>query len=268
MPVQELAVEAGSILIASKSRSIAALSAIALLVGHFALTGPAWALSEIQREELPPTGTEQQPDSTLPSSPDLGEPDATPQDGEPTAPQNDDGASDDEDPAGSSIARPDIDPNAPLPEVLYDAEKLPEPVRRMRQLLIDAAKSGDVEKLRPLLGTGDSATQLSLADITEDPISFLKSQSGDQEGEEILAIMEEVLSAGYVHLDAGTPEELYVWPYFFAYPLDKLTPQQKVEIYKIVTASDFEEMQSFGSYIFFRLGISPEGHWAFFVAGE
>jgi len=138
----------------------------------------------------------------------------------------------------------------------------------MRQLLIDAAKSGDIEKLRPLLGTGDSATQLSLADITDDPVAFLKSQSGDEDGEEILAIMEEVLSAGYVHLDAGTPEELYVWPYFFAYPLDKLTPQQKVEMYKIVTASDFEEMQNFGNYIFFRLGISPDGHWAFFVAGE
>ena len=259
--------------IVRKIRLLAALSAAALLAGQIAATGPAWALSEIQREELPPTGSEQQaPGATEPSDPAQSVPDATtPDDDRPSTPEdgNDGGAaSDDEDPARSSLARPDIDPDAPLPEIQYDVQKLPEPVQRMRQLLIDAAKTGDIEKLRPLLGTGDSATQLSLADINDDPIAFLKSQSGDSDGEEILAIMEEVLSAGYVHLDAGTPEELYVWPYFFAIPLDKLTPPQKVEIYKIVTASDFEEMQSFGNYIFYRLGISPDGNFAFFVAGE
>ncbi|MCO5063026.1 MAG: alanine and proline-rich secreted protein Apa [Rhizobiaceae bacterium] len=242
------------------------LSATALLAGFVAAPAPAWALSEIQREDLPPAGDEQRP--LPPGATEPAAPDATaPQDGQPASPESGT-ESDDEDPARSSVARPDVDPNAPLPEILYDVEKLPEPVQRMRKLLIEAAKTGDIEKLRPLLGTGENATQLSLADINDDPIAFLKSQSGDPEGEEILAIMEEVLSAGYVHLDAGTPEELYVWPYFFAYPLDKLTPPQKVEIYKIVTASDFEEMQNFGNYIFYRLGISPDGNFAFFVAGE
>lgn len=162
----------------------------------------------------------------------------------------------------------DVDPDAPLPQVEYDITKLPEPVQRMRKLLIDAAKTGDPEKLRPLVGTGTGGTQLSLADQNQDPIKFLISQSGDEAGQEVLAILEEVLDAGYVRLDADTPQELYVWPYFFAYPLEKLTPQQKVEIYKIVTASDFDEMQTFGNYIFYRVGIAPDGRWAFFVAGE
>ncbi|MBX3595945.1 MAG: hypothetical protein KF874_00100 [Rhizobiaceae bacterium] len=231
-----------------------------LFMGQLCVASPAWALSEIQREDLPPTGEEQPqvaPDSNSDQQP--AEPDTSaPADGNEPASEPDE----------NSLARPDVDPNAPLPEVFYDVQQLPEPVRRMRQLLLDAAKTGEVEKLRPLLGQGDAATQLSLADINGDPIAFLKGQSGDPAGEEILAIMEEVLSAGYVHLDKGTPEELYVWPYFFAYPLEKLTPAQKVEIYKIVTASDFDEMQNFGNYIFFRLGITPDGHWAFFVAGE
>lgn len=80
--------------------------------------------------------------------------------------------------------------------------------------------------------------------------------------------MEEVLSAGYVHLDAGTPEELYVWPYFFGIPLDRLDARQHVELFKIVTAGDYEDMKNFGSYIFYRLGITPDGRWAFFVAGN
>jgi hypothetical protein len=122
--------------------------------------------------------------------------------------------------------------------------------------------------LRPLFGTGDRAAQLSLSDTPDDPVAFLKAASGDDHGREVLAIMEEVLDAGYVHLNAGTPQEIYVWPYFFGLPLDKLDPRQRVELYKIITAGDYEEMVTFNSYIFYRLGITPSGEWAFFVTGE
>ena len=138
----------------------------------------------------------------------------------------------------SDIARPEIDENGPLPEIVYNLDRLPEPVRRMHDLIVEAAKSGDIEKLRPLLGLADGMTQLSFGDIEGDPIDFLKGLSGDPEGQEILAIMEEVLNAGFVHLEAGTPNEIYVWPYFFGIPLDKLDPRQKVELFKIVTAGD------------------------------
>ena len=77
-----------------------------------------------------------------------------------------------------------------------------------------------------------------------------------------------VLSAGFVHLEAGTPNEIYVWPYFFGIPLDRLDARQRVELFKIVTAGDLEDMKQFGAYIFYRVGITPEGRWAFFVAGE
>jgi hypothetical protein len=111
-------------------------------------------------------------------------------------------------------------------------------------------------------------TQLSLGEIEGDPIAFLKGLSGDKEGQEILAIMEEVLNAGYVHVDVGTPQELYVWPYFFALPLDKLNAKQRVELFKIVTAGDYDDMKQFGAYIFYRVGITPAGQWTFFVAGD
>ncbi|TIT06578.1 MAG: hypothetical protein E5W85_27010, partial [Mesorhizobium sp.] len=166
------------------------------------------------------------------------------------------------------MANPQADPDEPLPEVVYDLSKLPEPVRRMHDLIIGACKSGDIEKLRPLIGQGDTMTQLSLSEIEGDPITFLKGLSGDTEGQEILAILEEVLSAGYVHVDVGTPQELYVWPYFFALPLDKLDARQRVELFKIVTAGDYDSMKQFGAYIFYRVGITPDGQWTFFVAGD
>jgi len=261
------------------------------LVLVLAITPQVFALSEIKREDIPPPPTEtvppQDPITTVPlpdpiQSPPAGDPQKTgpttpaePASPGEIAPPN--GATEPDDATQPTVpASPDeanepdgaSDPNAPLPEIMYDFERLPPEVKRMRELILEACTSGDPEKLRPLLGLGDDMTQLSLGDIDGDPITFIKQLSGDPEGLEILAIMEEVLNAGYVHLDVGTAEELYVWPYFFAVPLDRLTAPQKVELFKIITAGDYEEMKNFGSYIFYRVGITPQGKWAFFVAGE
>lgn len=241
-----------------------------LLAGGFAVAvRPALALSEIKREDLPSSPQSPMNNSpgdpiekeTLPPLDQVPIPDTTttpPADDEPGEP--DDEQTPDE---GSQV-----DPNAPLPEIIYDLSRLPEAVRQKHQALLDATKTGDVERLKPLLDTGESGTQLSFGGIDGDPIAYLKGLSGDDGGQEILAIMEEVLSAGYVHLDAGTPNDMYVWPYFIAIPLDRLTPAQRVELFKIVTAGDYEDMKNYGSYIFYRLGITPDGRWSFFVAGD
>ena len=234
------------------------------------VAGPAAALSEIGREDLPPPSTVPAIPGVEPPTPGILIPGDTvpPPDAlQPSPPASDEPEDlDGEQPDG--IARPEIDENGPLPEIVYNLDRLPEPVRRMHDLLVEAAKSGDIEKLRPLLGMDSDLVQLSFGEIEGDPITFLKGLSGDSEGQEILAIMEEVLNAGFVHLEAGTPNEIYVWPYFFGIPLDKLAPRQKVELFKIVTAGDLEDMKQFGTYIFYRVGITPEGRWAFFVAGE
>lgn len=158
--------------------------------------------------------------------------------------------------------------NIELPEISKDLEALPFPTRRMHQLILEATKTGDIEKLRAYIGVGDSMTMLSLGPVEGDPIEFLKGESGDENGHELLAILEEILEAGYVHLDKGTEHELYVWPYFFAYPIDKLTDRQMVDLFRIVTFGDFQDMKDFGGYIFYRVGISPTGRWEFFVAGD
>jgi hypothetical protein len=237
--------------------------------------GSAWALSEIQRgpgaepapsspsneqidqQPLPPVDQVPLPDAASPSAPD-----------EPAAPADPNSIEPGENGVPAQEAEPDGDPDEPVPEVQYDLSKLPEPVRRMHDLLLEACKSGDVEKLRPLIDTGENGTQLSFGGVDGDPIAYLKNLSADKEGREILAILEEVLTAGYVHMDPGSPNEMYVWPYFFAVPLDRLTPAQRVELFKIVTANEYEDMVTYGSYIFYRAGITPDGRWSFFVAGD
>lgn len=248
-----------------------------------AATFQVLALSEIQRQDLPPPAqTQAAPDSVpngtvpLPGPIEPGsegeqiEPDAV--DPQPTGPIPDGAAPTEVEPEGEDVpdstARPGVDPEAATPAILYDLALLPEPVRRMHRLIVEACKSGDIQALRPLLGSGEGMTQLSFGGVEGDPIAFLKGLSGDGEGHEILAILLEVLNAGYVHLDSGSETELYVWPYFFAVPLDSLTAPQRVELFTIVTAGDYEDMKNFGAYIFYRVGITPEGRWAFFVAGD
>jgi hypothetical protein len=157
--------------------------------------------------------------------------------------------------------------NEPLPTIEYDVEKLPAPVKRLRQQIIDAALTGDIQKLKPIIDANGEPPQFGFTEA-DDPLEYLKSQSGDPEGREILAILLEVLQAGYVHVDVGSTEEMYVWPYFARYNLNKLTGPQMVELFKIITAGDYEDMKADGTYLFYRAGITPSGVWKYFVSGD
>jgi len=140
-------------------------------------------------------------------------------------------------------------------------------VRQTRQKIVETAAAGDIEALRPLIMAGNEPTALSF-DVVSDPIAHLKSESGDADGREILAILIEVLEAGFVHVDVGTPDEMYIWPYFARLPVDSLTARQMVELFKLVYAGDYQDMLAYGHYIYFRAGIAPDGSWRYFLAGD
>lgn len=167
---------------------------------------------------------------------------------------------------GATTAKSPTD-DEPMPTIVYGDDSLPKPVQRIRDQMMEAAASGDIERLRPVLEANEVMPTLAF-DTFDDPIEYLKHSSGDPEGREILAILSEVLEAGWVHADVGTPQEMYVWPYFARYPLDKLDARQMVELFKIITAGDLEDMKTYGAYNFYRLGIAPDGTWHYFVAGD
>jgi hypothetical protein len=41
-----------------------------------------------------------------------------------------------------------------------------------------------------------------------------------------------------------------------------------VELFKIITAGDYEDMKADGTYLFYRAGITPSGVWKYFVSGD
>ena len=137
----------------------------------------------------------------------------------------------------------------------------------MRQKLIEAAKSGDIERLRALMKAQPEPPAVAFGD-PGDPIEYLKALAADADGREILAILLEVLQSGFVHVGEGTDDDHYVWPYFAEYPINALTPEQLVELFTLLTAADYEDMKSYGAYTFFRVGIAPDGRWLFFLAGD
>ncbi len=249
--------------------SVFAVSFVLATTASLGTVSPAFALSELK--QIPGQTTQEQParDGAEPAQAPSEE--AEPEEGEPLQlPMPDPlirrNAGEDAvtEPADDKAV---TEPESPV-EVLYDITKAPEPVQRMRELIVEAAASGDIERLRPLLGKGPTQTQVSVVEGADDPVTTLKGLSGDPEGVEILAILLDVLATGFVKVDAGTPNEMYVWPYFAEKSLEMLSPPEKVELLRIVTAGDFADMQEFGGYNFYRVGISPDGQWKFFVAGD
>ncbi|WP_181705839.1 hypothetical protein [Chthonobacter rhizosphaerae] len=158
-------------------------------------------------------------------------------------------------------------PDGPLPDIRYGVGDLPEPVARTRQALIDAARTGDPDRLAEMARAAPEPPALSSIDGGE-PLDLLVAQSGDPEGREILAILLDVLDAGFVEVEDVPGRKKFVWPYFARMPADRLTPPQMVELFRIITAGDFDEMKNAGTYVFYRVEIDADGRWLAFLAGE
>jgi hypothetical protein len=242
-----------------RSGDLIVLFALAFtLLAVFALR-PAHALSELKPVE-PPVIADESTKTPPPLDGPLTNPDGGLPDPSPIIRQTLPSPAGDDDTDEPDIAEP--------VEVMTDPTLLPEPAQRMRQLIIDAASSGDPEKLRALFGIGPSATQLSLGEVDADPVDYIRSVSGDGQGQEILAILIDLLNTGFIRVGAGEADETYIWPYFVALTIDELTPPQRVDLLRIVTAGDLDNMKTYGGYNFYRIGISPDGEWRFFLASD
>lgn len=244
-------------MISSRVRLLRLTSGLTLMLASAGVALPAFALSDIkditpQAAESSEPASNEELDVIEDSIPVIPDPDPLIRSPEPEE-------------AGDVE---DMEPAGPPAEVIYDIEKAPEPVRRMRELIIEAAKTGYISKLKPLMNPGPDQTVVPLQTPDQDPIEALMAISGDSDGIEILAILLDIFSTGFVQVDKGTADEAYVWPYFVGKSLGLLTPQEKVELLRIVTAGDVAEMQEYGNYNFFRVGITPDGRWKFLSVGD
>jgi hypothetical protein len=165
--------------------------------------------------------------------------------------------------AASEAAKTGGETPGQSPEVLYDFNALPDPVKRMLEQIAAAAQSGDIETMRPVFESNELKPMVATAYV-DDPIAYWKKHSADGTGRDVLAAMLNVMSAGYVRVGKAG-DEMYVWPYFAETGLGRLTPSQDVELYRIVAPSLAISMKKDGKYSYYRLGISPAGVWHYFI---
>ena len=156
-------------------------------------------------------------------------------------------------------------PSTTVPEIVTDLSRLPAAVARTRDRILATARTGDLQQLATLMN--QSKPIFSFTD-DKDPVAFWKANYPDSDGIEALSILITILESGFVRVDEGTAQEMYVWPYFVRMPLKTLTAPQKVELFRIITGADYKDMIAFGAYAFYRIGIGPDGTWHFFVAGD
>jgi hypothetical protein len=170
----------------------------------------------------------------------------------------------------------------PALKIKYGSEGLPGAVEDMREAILSAVRSGDIEDLRhayelnelkPDLGLNlgtDSGSRLGSnsgsdrSRPSDDPVAYWRRISEDGAGREILAILATLLDGGYVSLPLGRDLEndrVYVWPYFAEVPLDSLSPAQEVELLRLVSPARAAQMQAAGKYTYWRLAIGADGTW-------
>jgi hypothetical protein len=164
----------------------------------------------------------------------------------------------------AAAAEPD---RAAGPEIATDISRLPPAVLRTRERILAAARTGDLQTLLALMHAKGNMPVFSHTQ-RQDPAAYWRETYPDSDGVEILSILITILETEPVRIDAGTPQETFVWPYFARLPIKSLTPAQKVELFRVVTGSDYKEMLERGRYVFYQVGIGPDGSWRYFLASE
>jgi len=162
------------------------------------------------------------------------------------------------------------------PEISRDVESLPPNVRRMRGLILEAVRTGDGAALRKPIewnevppSFGRDAPRAAKGPAMADAlIDFFRKRSGDGAGRETMGQIINMLAVGHARTGAGTPQEMYVWPYFAVLDPRLLTPDQQVDVHRVMGAAQLAEWREKGRYPFWRLGIGPDGTWHYFLGAE
>ena len=144
--------------------------------------------------------------------------------------------------------------------------QLPEHVADIRYAILAAARSGNIEELKAALDMSGTMPDLGIPGVT-DPVAALKLESADGKGHEILATLIELLNMPPATQPFGSDIEnnlLYVWPYLAERPLDKLTPSEEVDLYRLVSPAKATEMHEKKRWLWWCLAIAADGTWLTF----
>ncbi len=166
----------------------------------------------------------------------------------------------------------DPSPSGPAPGNEAPPE-LTDQAAAMRVAILDAARTNDYERLRPLI---DAPFTFSFGDAgSGSEVATRAIEHWKRDGFEPLRIMAALLDMPYTTVESEG-RLIYVWPGIYNWPgadlqyLEDLETEWRSALEQIYP--DFEQQLhswiDYGSYIGWRIGITDDGHWQFFVAGD
>ncbi len=159
-------------------------------------------------------------------------------------------------------------PQKPLPPKVEgpfaDMGLLPARVAAMRELILQACESGEIERLRPaiernetlpLFGkSGDRPRSFAVA------IEFLRNKSFDGKGRETLALLDAAANAPFATLTRGR-SILYVWPALAV--IDNPSPDEEARLLRLrcTAFADLVTASAANAPPVHRLEIGEDGTW-------
>lgn len=143
---------------------------------------------------------------------------------------------------------------------------LPIPVQEMRDAILIAVASGDIEELRTPIEWNELLPEFGIP-RDKDPIAYWRKTSNDGSGREILAILGSLLADAPASLPIGPDLEnndVFVWPYLSELPLNELSPSQEDELFRIMPHEEAAKMLTGEKWTWYRLAIAADGTWHIF----
>jgi hypothetical protein len=137
----------------------------------------------------------------------------------------------------------------------------------MREAILTAVRAGDIDELEVPLQWNEMKPE-SGADQGVDPITYWKRISADGQGREILAALGNILDMRYAVEPLGKDFEnnrIFVWPYLATADLDKLTPAEQVDLYRLMPPAEAKAMCERKKWTWWKLTIGADGTWHAFV---
>ncbi len=152
-----------------------------------------------------------------------------------------------------------------LPATVPAQEALPAAVAATRAAIVEAAVACDYDALSEFARRGDDQFTFSFGG-GDDPAQFWRdAEMGDQP---VLRTLVQLLAAPFASLPGGEGTQ-YVWPSAYGYERWQDVPQVDRDALRPVYGDeDFRGFEAFGSYAGFRIGITEDGDWIFFVGGD
>lgn len=161
-------------------------------------------------------------------------------------------------------------PKLTISEPMTDAAALPRPVAAIRQKILQACATRDIEALRipidwnevrPLFERGAKRTP------GEDPIERLKALSFDRKGDEIVALLRNVLRQAYV-IETRGKTQMFIWPAFALKPPADPSPEERQIMLACVRFADLGRADKSGRPPAMRVGIAADGVWHYFWSAD